>query len=93
MGTVFVAELLELAQRVEQVPLVPDQGAVQQLPAAGQHPAFHDRVHSRHLDPAEHDLGTGILEHCVGQGGVRAVAVPDQEPRAAAVYRFKMYRA
>jgi hypothetical protein len=33
---VFVAGLLELAQDVEQVPVVPDQGAVQELmPAVG----------------------------------------------------------
>jgi hypothetical protein len=41
---VRVVELLELAQRVEQVRLVPDQGPVEQLTAAGLHPALHDRV-------------------------------------------------
>jgi len=40
-------ELLELAQCVQQVPLVPDQGpAEQQLAAAGLHPSLHDRARS-----------------------------------------------
>ena len=51
---VGVAELLELAQGVQQVRLIPDQGPVEQLAAAGLHPALHDRVHSGHLDPAEY---------------------------------------
>jgi hypothetical protein len=58
-----VVELLELTQSVEQEPLVPDQGPAKQLAAAGLHPAFHDRVHSRHLDTAEHDLDAGVFEH------------------------------
>ena len=49
VGPVAVIELLELAQGVQQMPLIPDQGPVEQLAAAGQHPALHDRVHSRHL--------------------------------------------
>jgi hypothetical protein len=39
-----VVEVLELAQGVEQVLLVPDQGPVEQLAATGQHPSLHDRV-------------------------------------------------
>jgi hypothetical protein len=31
------------------------------------HPAFHDRIHSRHLDPAEHDLDTRLIEDRVEQ--------------------------
>ena len=81
---VGVVELLELAQGVEQVPLVPDQGPVEKLAAAGLHPSLHERVHSRHLDTAEHDLDPGVLEHVVEQAGELAVAVPDQEPRPAA---------
>src|SRR4051795_12741930 len=46
MRPVSVVELLELAQGVEQVPLVPDQGPVQQFVAAGLHPSLHDRVHA-----------------------------------------------
>jgi hypothetical protein len=62
---------------VQQMPLIPDQGPVEQLAAAGQHPSLHDRVHSRHLDPAEHDRDPGVLEDSVEQGGELAVAVPD----------------
>ena len=79
-----IVELLELAQGVQQVPLVPDQGTVEQFAAAGLHPAFHDRIHSRHLYPAEHDLDPGVVEDGVKQAGELAVAVPDQEPRPAA---------
>ena len=86
---VRVAELLELAQSVEQVRLVPDQGPVEQFAAAGLHPSLHDRVHSRHLNPAEHDLDPSVLEHCIEQAGELAVTVPDQEPRpAAGVLKF-----
>ncbi|WP_181923543.1 hypothetical protein [Streptomyces inhibens] len=55
-----VVELLELAQRVEQVPLVSDQGPVQQFTPAGLHPPFHERVHSRHPNTAEYDLDPRI---------------------------------
>ena len=79
-----VVELLELVQGVEQVPLVPDQSAVEQFAAAGLHSSLHERVHSRHLDPAEHDLDPGVLEHGVEQAGELAVTVPDQEPRPVA---------
>src|ERR1700749_3912961 len=41
---VGIVELLELAQGVQQVRLVPDQGPVKQLAAAGLHPALHDRI-------------------------------------------------
>ena len=83
MRPVGVVELLELAQGVQQVRLVPDQGPVGQFAAAGLHPAFHDRVHSGHLDPAEHGLDARVLEDGVEQAGELAVAVPDQEPRPA----------
>jgi hypothetical protein len=46
MGPVSVVEVFELAQRVKQMPLVPDQGAVQELAPAGLHPAFHERISS-----------------------------------------------
>lgn len=62
MGPVQIVEALELPQGVEQMPLIPDQGPVQQLASAGLHPPFHDRVHSRHRDTAEHDLDTRIGE-------------------------------
>jgi hypothetical protein len=60
VGPVSVVELFELVQGVEQVPLVPDQSPVQQFVAAGLYPPFHDRVHSRRLDAAEHDLDTDV---------------------------------
>jgi len=46
-------------------------------------PSLHDRVHSGHLDPAEHDLDTRVREHIAEQGGELAVPVPDREPRPA----------
>lgn len=78
---VGVVELLELAKCAQQVRLVPDQGAVEQLATAGLHPPLHERVHPRHLDPAEHDLDASILEHVGEHAGELAVAIPDQEPR------------
>jgi hypothetical protein len=83
MSSVAGVELLEFAQCVQKVPLVPDQGPVEQLVAAGLHSPFHDRIHSRHLDPAEHDLDTRVLEHVVEQAGKFAVSVPEPEPRSA----------
>ena len=84
MGPVLIVEVLELPQRLKKVALIPDERAVQQFVSACLHPAFHDRVHPRHLDPAGHDLDPRVLEHGVEQAGVFAVAVPDQEPRPAA---------
>ena len=69
MGAMGVVEPLELAQGVEQVPLVPDQRAVQELATAGLHPPFHDRIHSRHLDAAEHDLDPRICQNGIEQAG------------------------
>jgi hypothetical protein len=62
---VAVVELFELAQGVEQMLLVPDQGAAQQFAPAGLHPTFHDRVHAGHPDSAEHDLDVYVLENGV----------------------------
>lgn len=53
---------------MKQVPLVPDQRAVEHLAAAGQHPSFHEPVRSRHLDTAEHHLDPRILEHGIEEG-------------------------
>jgi hypothetical protein len=38
--SVGVVEVLELLQGMEEMPLVPDQGAVQEFTPAGLHPAF-----------------------------------------------------
>src|SRR3954470_20384897 len=43
MRPVAVIEILELAQDVEQMVLVPDQRPIQQLAPAGLHPPFDDR--------------------------------------------------
>ena len=41
---VAVVEVLELAQGMDQVALVPDQRPIQQLASAGLHPPLHDRL-------------------------------------------------
>jgi hypothetical protein len=82
VGTVLVVEVLELPQRVQEVALVPDERAIQQLVPACLYPAFHDRIHSRHLDPAQDDLDPGIFEHGLKYAGELAVAIPDQKPHA-----------
>jgi hypothetical protein len=74
---------LQLPQGMQQMPLVPDKGAVEQLPAAGLHPPLHDRVHPRHPDPSEHNLGARIGQHDIEQSGVLAVPVSDEEPGSA----------
>jgi hypothetical protein len=57
---VAVIELLELAQGVQQMPLIPDQGPVEQLAAAGQHPALHDRVAPHRQLHLIRMIGTGL---------------------------------
>jgi hypothetical protein len=42
MRPVDVVELFELPKGVQQMPLVPDQGAIQELAPAGLYPPFHD---------------------------------------------------
>jgi Helix-turn-helix domain len=58
MWSVEVAEALVFPKRMQQVPLVPDECAVQQFAAAGPHPAFHDRVHAA-SGCAQHDRDAG----------------------------------
>ena len=76
-----VVELLVLAQGVEQVLLVPDEGAVEEFASAAADPAFHDRVHARYPDTGEDDLDTDVGEDGVEQGGELSIPVADQEPR------------
>jgi hypothetical protein len=78
----MVVEVPVLPERAQKVVLVPAERAIQQLVSARLHSAFHDRVHSRHLDPAQDDLDPGVLEHSVKQAREFAVAISDQEPRA-----------
>jgi hypothetical protein len=59
------------------VTLVPDQGAVEQLVAAGPHPSLHDRVHSRDPDTAADGLDAGVGEDLVDEGRELPVPVPD----------------
>ena len=65
----LVVEILELPERVHKVALVPDERAIQQLVPARLHPAFHDRIHSRHLDPAQDNLEPGVLDYGIKQAG------------------------
>jgi hypothetical protein len=73
-----------LAQGMHEVPLVPDQGPVEELTAAGLHPSLRDRIHSRHLNPARHNFDARVSEDRAGQARELAIAVPDKEPRPAA---------
>jgi len=81
---VFVVEGLVLAQGVEEVALVPDQGPVQEFDAAGLYPALHERVHPRYSDAGGDDLHAGIGHQGVEGGCELRVAVSDQELRLAA---------
>jgi hypothetical protein len=52
----LIVEGFELAERMEQVGLVPDQGPVEELVPTGLHPTFHDRVHAGNTDAGGDDL-------------------------------------
>ena len=64
--------------------LIPDQGSVEEFAAAGLYPAFHDRVHTGHLDATENDADPGVREDGVEPAGEFGVSVSDHEPRLAA---------
>jgi hypothetical protein len=76
----FVVVPLVLAHCVHQVGLVPDEGAVEQFAATGLNPPFHDRVHARHPDTAEHHGDPGVGQDRVEHRRVLAVPVADEEP-------------
>ena len=78
-GTVSVAGVLVLVQHDHQVPLVPDQGAVQRLPAAAADPPFHYRIHSRRLDRGADNPDASSPEHRAGRGGEAGVPVMQHE--------------
>jgi len=83
VGPVGVVELFELAQGMEQVPLVPDQGAVQQLAPTGLHPPLHDRSFSASGLPSARPRSPRRPGRRRTERGL-AVPVPDQEPCPAA---------
>jgi len=56
VGPLLVAGVLEPPDGVQEVALVPDERAVQELVPAGLHPAFHDRVHTGHPGACEYDV-------------------------------------
>src|SRR5438034_4026834 len=80
MGTVCVVERLVLAKGVQEMRLVPDQRPVEQFPAAGAYPPFHDRVHPRYLNAAADDGDSGVGENLVEQRRVLPVTIADQVP-------------
>jgi hypothetical protein len=84
MRPVAVVEILVFAQRVQKVPLAPDQRAVEQLAAAGTHPPFHDRVHPGYLDTAAYDGDAGVGGDPVEQRRVFVVPVADEVIHLAA---------
>jgi hypothetical protein len=61
MRPMGIIELLELAQDVEQVPLVPDQGPAEQLAAAGLRSSLHDRSFSASGPGRPGNPSAGIL--------------------------------
>jgi hypothetical protein len=80
VGAVFVIEVFEFAQCVQQMVLVPDQGAVEELAPAGLYPPLHDRVHPWHPHPSEPHLDARLGQNGVEQLRELAVGVTDQPP-------------
>ena len=78
MGAVPVVEQLELPQCVQQVGLIPEQGAVQELAPAGLHPPLHDRIHPGCADGARDDVDALANQHGIERLGELGVAVTDQ---------------
>jgi hypothetical protein len=76
---VRAAEILLLPQHDHQVPLVPGQRPVRQLPSAAANPAFHDRVHPRRLDRGPDDPGAPGPENGVERGGEAGVPVMEHQ--------------
>lgn len=69
----------ELAQRTEQVTLIPDQCAVEEFVAAGADPALRDRVHTGYADAGDDGADPGVGEDLVEQPGELPVPVADEE--------------
>jgi hypothetical protein len=65
-------------------PLIPiSRRSVLHLPetSSAQHPTLHDRVHARHPDAAEHDVGAFVLGNGAEQGRGLPIRVSDEAPR------------
>jgi hypothetical protein len=75
---VLVVERLVLTQRLEEMGLVPDEGAVEEFGPAGPDPAFNDRVHARYPDAGSDDLDALVGEDGVKAGRVAHLALADQ---------------
>ena len=58
---------------MQEVPLVPDQGAVQQLTPAGPYPTFHHSIHARNPDAAEYETAAA-KSHMLGAHFAQAAA-------------------
>jgi hypothetical protein len=67
-----------LGQDPPQMRLVPHQGPVEDLPAAGTDPPLHDRVRARRPYRTLDDLDAGAVEHLIEGGHVLAVPVSDE---------------
>lgn len=98
VGPMLVVEGLELAQHMEQVPLVPDQRAIEQFTTASLHPPLHDRVRPRHPHTGQHHRDTRIRQNGVKEFRKPAVpaapatastAAPRASPGAAALGRLR----
>src|SRR6266545_947573 len=78
----LVVEAFVLAECVEQMCLVADQGPVEVFGSAGADPTFHGRVHPRHTDAGCDGRDPAVGKDGVNGGGVFAVAVTDQVPHS-----------
>jgi Insertion element 4 transposase N-terminal len=76
---VGIVNVLVLPQHHHQVPLVPDQGPVQQLTLAAANPPLHDRIHPRRLNRGAGNPDASGLEDGVERGGEAGVPVMRHE--------------
>ena len=75
----FVVVGLVFSQDPQEVPLIPDQGAVEQFASASADPPLHDRVRSGGLYRALENADVRGIEDLVEDSGELGVAVTDQE--------------
>jgi hypothetical protein len=75
-GPGVVVERFEFAQRVQQVGLVKDEGAVEKFGSAGPDPALHDRVHPWYADPGRDRGDAAVGNNRVESGGLLACTAP-----------------